>query len=405
MTIGTRFFIRTHLMVAALSVALPAVGYAQIGNGSSGLVAGTMAAGPNSVSSSREPSGPGLSRLPLTTPDRMPYDTTTGTPQPSNSPGTSAPPAVDGQAYGSAPEKWPYTISRVAVSGPPGPGTITQWVPVTSKPFRFTGKLWVRFGSSWFVCTASLIKRGVLVTAAHCVHNYGEGAGGFADEVRWYPANAGASGPWSYFSGLSWRVPTPYVNGTDTCSVTGVICNNDIATVTLATRSGQYAGQILGGFYNYGWNAWGFVLSPAFGNHWISDLTQLGYPVAIDNGEHMLRGSSFAKYIQSTGTNAKILKNYQLGSAMTGGSSGGPWLSNFGTTPGITGAASLGMFSSQNVVSAVTSWGYTTVGVNVQGASYFGQNAEFPNAAYGAYGAGNIGKLVQDTCTASPAYC
>ena len=65
MTIGTRFFIRTHLMVAALSVALPAVGYAQIGNGSSGLVAGTMAAGPNSVSSSREPSGPGLGPGPI----------------------------------------------------------------------------------------------------------------------------------------------------------------------------------------------------------------------------------------------------------------------------------------------------------------------------------------------------
>ena len=50
-------------------------------------------------------------------------------------------------------------------------------------------------------------------------------------------------------------------------------------------------------------------------------------------------------------------------------------------------------------------WGYAAVGINVQGASWFGQNAEFPGASYGAYGAGNIGKLMQDTCTGSAAYC
>jgi hypothetical protein len=258
------------------------------------------------------------------------------------------------------------------------------------------------------------VKKGVLVTAAHCIHNYGRGNAGFANEVRWFPANHAAGGPngggpFSYFVGQSWRVPASYVNGTDTCETgaIGVVCNNDIATVRLAPRNGRYAGTILGGWYSYGWNGYSFVATPVFGNATVAALTQIGYPVAIDGGQQMLRGDSYGKYIQLTGANRKVLKNIQLGSAMTGGSSGGPWLVNFGTTPAVTGGAVLGRVGTmaRNTVVGVTSWGYTTPGINVQGASWFGVNAEFPAASYGTYGAGNIGKLMFDTCTAAPAYC
>jgi hypothetical protein len=65
----------------------------------------------------------------------------------------------------------------------------------------------------------------------------------------------------------------------------------------------------------------------------------------------------------------------------------------------------LGNHSSSNIVVGTTSWGFTTVGINVQGASHFGQNFEFPLAAYGAHGAGNIGALVNAACTANPTVC
>ena len=281
-------------------------------------------------------------------------------------------------------------------------------VPVGSRPYRYSGKLWMRFGSSWYVCTASLVKKGVLITAAHCVHNYGRGSAGFANEVRWYPSNYNsAGGPWGYYSGVTWRIPTVYFNGTDTCQsgATGVVCNNDLATVTLAPKNGVYAGTGMGGWYGYGWNGYSYLTTPVFGNTTVAQITQIGYPVAIDNGYQMLRGDSYGKYIAMTGSNGKLLKNTQLGSAMTGGSSGGPWLVNFGTAPVVTGSASLGNASVRNVVVGVTSWGYTSVGINVQGASWFGQNAEWPNASYGTYGAGNIGGMMQATCTASAAYC
>ncbi|MCR5858354.1 hypothetical protein [Mesorhizobium sp. J428] len=184
-----------------------------------------------------------------------------------------------------------------------------------------------------------------------------------------------------------------------------MVCNNDIATVRLAPRNGAYAGTTLGGWYGYGWNGYSFLATPIFGNATVAAITQIGYPSAIDNGYLMLRGDTFGKYIATTGANGKQLMNIQIGSAMTGGSSGGPWLVNFGTSPVVTGSASLGNSAVRNTVVGVTSWGYTEVGVNVQGASWFGQNAEFPLAAYGSYGAGNIGKIMYDTCTQSPANC
>lgn len=379
---------------------------AQIGNG-----AQTIEGLPSSHSSAAGPVGPGLSRLPTTTPGVMPYETTGGSLPASQSPGAIGDSGVGSSAYGvSTSYKWPYTIARVAVTGAPFNTTNGAIVPVASRPYRFAGKLWMRFGSSWYVCTASLVKKGVLITAAHCVHNYGQGQAGFADEVRWYPANyAAGGGPWGYYTGQSWRVPAPYVNGTDTCQTgaPGVVCNNDIATVRLLPKNGAYAGSTLGGWYSYGWNGYSFIATPIFGNATVAAITQIGYPAAIDNGYQMLRGDSFGKYIAMAGANGKVLKNIQLGSAMTGGSSGGPWLVNFGTAPVVTGSASLGKAGTvgRNIVVGTTSWGYTSVGTNVQGASWFGQNAEFPAAAYGSYGAGNIGKLMYDTCTSAPAYC
>ncbi len=394
-------------MAGIMTLALAQSGHAQLGSGSL-----TAEGRPSARASSIGPVGPGLSRLPTTTPSIMPYATSGGTPPAGLVPGSSTDTAgVGSQAYGvSNSYLWPYTIARVAVTGVPFNTTNGALVPVASRPYRFAGKLWMRFGTSWYVCTASLIKRGLLVTAAHCVHNYGRGAGGFANEVRWYPANFNsAGGPWSYYQGQVWTIPTVYLNGTDTCQpgATGVVCNNDIAVVRLAPRNGLYPGSALGGWFGYGWNGYGFVSTPIFGNARVSQITQIGYPVAIDNGYQMLRGDSFGKYIASAGSNGKQLRNTQLGSAMTGGSSGGPWLVNFGTSPVVTGSASLGRAGTvaRNTVVGTTSWGYTAVGINVQGASYFGQNAEFPLANYGGRGAGNIGALVNAACTASPAHC
>jgi V8-like Glu-specific endopeptidase len=371
---------------------------------------------PSERGSASGPTGQGLSRLPLISPSAFPVG--------GRQPQTAAPRAVPGSAPGShQPENgnrtseaygtfsWPFTTARVAnTTTGKGAASVIENHPVTGFPYRAAGKLWMRFGTSWFVCTASLIKKGLLVTAAHCVHNYGQGSGGFADEVLFYPANVSDSTattqPYSVYRARRIYIPGVYRNGTDTCEAgaVGIVCNNDVAVVVLRERRGLHAGETLGTF-GYGWDGYSFVTSAEFGDQFVAAVTQLGYPVAWDGGFQMQRGSSFGKRVLSTGTNGKQLINTQLGSAMTGGSSGGPWIVNFGTNPTVTGTATPGTAANRLVVVGTTSWGYDSTGPKVQGASWFGRNSEFPLDNYGSHGAGNIGALVNTACSAFPTAC
>ena len=131
-------------------------------------------------------------------------------------------------AYGTA-GQLPFTTSRVE-SYNNSFVAASSADPVTDFPFRAVGKLWSRYclNSSnqpsplpcltaegehygYFVCTASLIKPGVLVTAAHCVHFYGRQNTGYADYVYWEPAKYATSGagaaPYGIYRARFWTVP------------------------------------------------------------------------------------------------------------------------------------------------------------------------------------------------------
>lgn len=317
-------------------------------------------------------------------------------------------PAVAPNAFGNfSPQSIaPYTTARASATVK-GNTPDAASVAVTSYPWRATGKLYFNIGASQYVCTASMITPGLLLTAAHCVYEYGtNSASGWHTNFVWVPAQyeSGAAAPYGKWSAVSERIPTPYYRGTDTCTTTGVVCNNDIAIIVMkASATGQLPGNAVG-WYGYGWNGYSYVSS--FGGASLSSITQLGYPVAFDGGLMMERTDGIGSYWTSGD-----LKNTVLGSAQTGGSSGGPWLVNFGAVPSVdTSRASLGNASNAQIVVGVTSWGYTTVGQNTQGASWFGQNKEYPNASYVdsngiGRGAGNIGKLVADACSANADRC
>jgi hypothetical protein len=89
-------------------------------------------------------------------------------------------------------------------------------------------------------------------------------------------------------------------------------------------------------------------------------------------------------------TNSSLSNNTIIGSNMNGGSSGGPWIENFGLPSGLTGETN-GSFTQQNTVVGVTSWGYTDASVKEQGAAPFTS--------------GNIQTLVTGVCGANPGAC
>ncbi|TVP57300.1 MAG: hypothetical protein EA343_22795 [Nodularia sp. (in: Bacteria)] len=279
----------------------------------------------------------------------------------------------------------PYTTSRVL-------GGTT--IPAQANFYRRSGKLYMAFGGNTYnyICSASLIGKSLLLTAAHCVHKYGQGEAGWARKVKFIPAYDNRASNDLEYESTQYLIPNVYLNGTDTCTQDGVVCNNDIALIALPDdNQGQQAGN-RNGWFGYGWNGYSYAVpDPAsqgvFGNKLFAAITQLGYPGFHDSGLRMQINTAYGAYY-AIGN----LKNTWLGSAMTGGSSGGPWLVNFGED---AKGADYGSAKLRNVVVGVTSYGNNQQRL---GSSWFGQNSEFPNSAYGNRGAGNIGKLVYNAC-------
>jgi len=270
---------------------------------------------------------------------------------------------IGSQEYGTS--NHVFTTSRVNAQG-----------NQTSKfyPYRAAGKLFFNIGSSTFVCSASLVKRGVVVTAAHCLADFG---GGFYSNWRFVPAYNNGAAPYGTWTAASAFVMTSYLNGTDSCAVSGVVCQNDVGVIVLRPQSGAYAGARTG-WLGYGWNGFGFNPSN------LALISQLGYPVALDNGGLMERTDSQAYVDRSLSNNSVI------GSLQTGGSSGGPWPVNLGIAPALNGT-SFGAEATHNIVVGVTSWGYVSTAIKEQGASPFTSS--------------NIVPLVNAACASTPAAC
>jgi V8-like Glu-specific endopeptidase len=245
----------------------------------------------------------------------------------------------------------------------------------TRFPYRVSGRLFFNIGGDTFVCSASLIKKGVVVTAAHCVANFGTGQ--LYSNWHFIPGYRNGAAPFGDWTVKNAFVLTSYLNGSDPCAVAGVVCRDDVAVLLLNAKAGKYPGTSTG-WYGFGWNGLGFTSAG------LTHITQVGYPVCLDNGELMERNDSQGFKSAANSNNTVI------GSLMCGGSSGGPWLINFGVRPSLTGTTA-GTAPDANVVVGVTSWGFVSNAPKEQGASPFLS--------------GNIVPLVNSACSAVPAAC
>ncbi|HEY0783662.1 MAG TPA: trypsin-like serine protease [Thermoanaerobaculia bacterium] len=175
-------------------------------------------------------------------------------------------------------------------------------------PYSAVGKLFLTVpGNGDHSCSASVINARIVLTAGHCVHSGNGSASGYYQNWLFVPSYSQGKAPAG-----TWAASTAFV--TDAWYAgRGVVPNaSDFAMLEMIDDdSGQRIGDVTGFL--------GFVTLSLFPNH----ATMLGYPGNFDSGErmHVVTAGGFKPFQRST-----VL----YGSDMAGGSSGGPWVENFG---------------------------------------------------------------------------
>ncbi|WP_298610721.1 serine protease [uncultured Thiothrix sp.] len=291
----------------------------------------------------------------------------------------------------------PYTSKRVSAATTQAVDPNSNAYLSATFPYSAIGKLNFKVYGMDSFCSASVILKGVIVTAAHCMQFYGAGTDHF-DSYVFRPASYRGSSPYGEWTPIAAVWSTTWSRGNDVGD--GSAVDNDLAVMIVGkNKSEQFISEVVGGHLNYGWNNYSFSKSKKTGNLWTAAVTTLGYPGLLDNGE-ILQRSDGPTYLTT------ISEAHQLyqGSNFTGGSSGGPWLVNFGyQNPKFSEGANKGHKAIANVVVGVTSWG--TVDPNQPKDNYssqFTQNKRYPLADYGGFGAGNIAALLNRICAAKP---
>jgi hypothetical protein len=265
-------------------------------------------------------------------------------------------------------------------------------------PYRTVGKLTFQTPGGSAFCSASLIRKSVMVTAAHCFQNFGSGNSSFT-RFRFRPGHYGAGAatsaqikPYGVWTLLAFARAATWATGTDVGS--GSARDNDLAVFIVKKGSdGKFVGNIVG-YMSYGWNNYSFVTSSKTGNLHMAAVSTLGYPALMDLGRIMQRTDG-PTYRTKVGGAKQLMQ----GSNFTGGSSGGPWVVNFsGRNASRSGGAVAGSKSVMAVI-GVTSWGSADPNTPKDNySSQFAKNSRYPNGDYGGFGAGNIGSLLNSLC-------
>ncbi|MEO8257374.1 MAG: hypothetical protein ABI868_08525 [Acidobacteriota bacterium] len=223
----------------------------------------------------------------------------------------------------------------------------SRLVPATTTtdqayPHRVIGKLFFTIpGAGNYVCSASIISYRLIATAGHCVAS---GTGTWYSNFAFVPALRDGAGPWGSYN-WAYAITTPaWFSGGG-----GVPNAGDYAMIELGDKNNTTIGGLLG------WLGWR-TLSLS-GNH----AHLMGYPCNLDSCNQMHQVTA-----QAHGNAANNTVTY--GSNMRGGSSGGPWIMNFGLQSTCDEGCG-GSDTGTNRIIGITSYGPVATDPLYQGAS------------------------------------
>ncbi|MGH6904842.1 MAG: trypsin-like serine peptidase [Geminicoccaceae bacterium] len=207
-------------------------------------------------------------------------------------------------------------------------------------PYRTVGKLFFSIpGAGRFICSGAVLRPRLILTAGHCVHSGGDGVDGFFEDFVFVPAYHEGNAPYK-----AWEAAVVWTTGS-WASSGGIVPNRaDFAIIEVRNevfrKDGRNLRKRIGDVTGY----LGYRTNGLLPNH----TKQLGYPANHDFGEimHQVDSQYFVGFDQDT-----VL----YGNDMAGGSSGGPWVENFGwKAEGQTD----GLAPFPNSVVGVTSFGF-----------------------------------------------
>jgi V8-like Glu-specific endopeptidase len=174
-----------------------------------------------------------------------------------------------------------------------------------------TGKVFFTLGGTNYVCSGSAVSSGnedVVLTAGHCVN---EGPGAYATNFAFVPAYDDGARPYGTFTARQLTTTTQWQNSGD--------FDYDVAFAVMNTLNGAHLTDVVGG-QSIGFNQ-------TRGQYMYS----FGYPAASPYD-----GTDIAwchgTVVQDTYGGSS---DQGLNCNMTGGSSGGPWFTNYNETTGL----------------------------------------------------------------------